>query len=156
MGLDVFFLLLRGQHESKFFIDNSQSKASATRAINQLMSGLYGADLWIPQAHARKLVDAGYHFLKAYAYLAWLSYEAGEPKFSFKPKLHMLHETVIAMKRALHLPYIYNVISESCSVDEDMVGRLAFLSRHVSPRLQSLRSLERYLTQVRLAWGELN
>ena len=129
-------------------------KASAAKAMNFFMSGLYHADLWIPKSQVRDLVQAGTHFLKAYSYLAWLSMEKGEPKFSFKPKLHMLHEIVVFMQRSLQLDFCYNVICESCSIDEDMVGRVAYITRHVSPRLMALRSLERYLTQVKLAWTE--
>ena len=118
------------------------------------MSGLYHGDLWLPRQMVRQLVVNGEHFISAYAYLAWQSLQLGEPKFSFKPKLHMHHETVIALKRNLRNEYTYNVISESCSIDEDMVGRIAFITRHVSPRLTALRSLQRYLTQVQLAWTE--
>ena len=130
------------------------TKASATKALNQFMSGLYHADLWIPRLQVVPIVEAGEHFLKAYSYLAWLSHEQGEPKFSYKPKLHMLHESVVYLRRSLRHYFCYNIIAESCSIDEDMVGRVAFISRHVSPRLMALRSLQRYLTQVRLAWTE--
>ena len=74
------------------------TKASATKALNQFMSGLYHADLWIPRLQVVPIVQAGEHSLKAYNYLAWLSHEQGEPKFSYKPKLHMLHESVVYLQ----------------------------------------------------------
>ena len=42
------------------------TKASATKALNQFMSGLYHADLWIPRLQVVPIVEAGEHFLKAY------------------------------------------------------------------------------------------
>ena len=132
----------------------TQIKASASKALNYFISGLYHEDLWIPRAKVHSLVKAGDHFLKAYSFLAWKAHERGEPKFSYKPKLHMFHESVVFLRRSLTLNFCYNIIAESCSIDEDMVGRLAFLSRNVSPRLMALRSLQRYLTQIHLAWTE--
>jgi hypothetical protein len=131
-----------------------QLKASAARALNQFISGLYHADLWIPRVEAARIVKHGQYFLKAYCYLAWLSHQKGEPKFSFKPKFHMVQEAVIGLKRGLGKDFVYNIIAESCSIDEDMVGRMAYITRHVSPRLTAQRTLERYLTQVRFAWAE--
>ena len=131
-----------------------QSEASAAKALNRFVSGMYHADLWIPRSQVVFLVQNGEHFIKAYCYLAFLSNRQGEPKFSARPKLHMLHEAIVFFRRSLGLEFCYNIIAESCSVDEDMVGRIAFLTRHVSPRLTGLRTLERYLTQVLLAWTE--
>ena len=66
----------------------------------------------------------------------------------------MVQEAVIGLKRGLGKDFVYNIIAESCSIDEDMVGRMAYITRHVSPRLTAQRTLERYLTQVGFAWAE--
>lgn len=119
------------------------------------MRELHHVDLWIPRDEALRIVAAGEQYLKSYAYLAHLCAKLGEPKFPLKPKQHMIHETVEAMKRGIHTrQYTLNMLAESCSMDEDFVGRLARVSRHVSPRAQSLRCLQRYLTQVYLVWRE--
>ena len=68
----------------------------------------------------------------------------------------MLFECAVTMKiHAAHSSHLLNILCESCSVDEDFVGRLAFIARHVSPRLVSQRSIERYLVQAYLAWTKL-
>ena len=130
------------------------TQASGSKALNEYVSRLYHGDLWIPKTEAKAIVHFGSHFLKVYSFLAWSSSEKGEPKFGLKPKLHMFHEILEGLKRSLCNDFSYNVLAETCSQDEDFVGRLAYISRHVSPRMMAMRSLERYLTQVKLAWSE--
>ena len=126
---------------------------AAVRRLNEFMKGLYGNDLWVPSEEAKRIAFAGKEFVKLYVYLAHLSRQRGQPMFSLKPKLHMLHETAVGMElQAAKGSFALNFLCESCSVDEDFVGRLAFLARHVSPRLVSQRSIERYMVQAYLAW----
>lgn len=125
----------------------------ALRALNRFVSGLYHEDLWIEASKGTELANAGTRFFRCYTYLAFLSGKAGQPMFSLKPKLHMILEAAIMMERqSSRSKYIFNILSESCSMDEDFVGRLAFVARNVSPRLVSQRSIERYLVQAYLAW----
>ena len=125
----------------------------ALRALNRFVSGLYHEDLWIEASKGTELANAGKRFFRSYTYLAFLSGKAGQPMFSLKPKLHMILEAAIMMERqSSRSKYILNILSESCSMDEDFVGRLAFVARNVSPRLVSQRSIERYLVQAYLAW----
>ena len=127
----------------------------ATLAINDFMSSLYHLDLWIPAAEANRIATAGTTFVKCFVYLAFLSANKGQPMFAIKPKLHMLHECALALQiQAGQSSHALNPLSESCSLDEDFVGRLAFISRHVSPRLISQRSIERYMVQAFLAWTQ--
>ncbi len=127
---------------------------AATKSHNNFMRGLHMCDAWIHAEKARKISEAGSHFVAAYVYLAHLSAAMGEPKFPLKPKLHMVQTACVRLLwESEHAPFAYNCLNESCSIDEDFVGRLAFISRHVSPRLIAIRSLERYLTQVHLAWS---
>lgn len=123
-------------------------EASAVEALNEFMSTLHRSDLWIPRETAKKIVAAGEYFLRALFYLSFLSTQKGEPKFALKSKVHMFHECVWAMRHNLEQEYVLNILCESCSIDEDMVGRQAFISRHVNPRQIPLRSIQRYLTQL--------
>lgn len=127
--------------------------AAAVKSLNFFMSEMYHCDVWIPSQKSQDISRAGHHFIESYIFLAWLSGKQGEPKFPLKPKLHMVqHASERLMWESQQGSHCLNPIVESCSIDEDFVGRLAFLSRHVSARLMATRSLERYLTQVNFAW----
>jgi len=79
--------------------------------------------------------------------------EQGLVKLQLYPKLHLLHEVWEQMVyESTQSDWIYNPIAETCSVDEDFVGRCPVLSRSVSPRLISLRSLQLYLAQIQQSW----
>ena len=128
---------------------------AAVKALNVFMQTLYHNELWIESRKARELAALGTRFVKIYCYLASLSAERGQPYFALKPKLHLFHEAAVWLDiQSSKADFCLNCLSESCSLDEDFVGRLAFISRSVSPRLVSQRSIERYLTQIQLAWSE--
>jgi len=125
------------------------------RSINKFMRTLYHHDMWIPAREAKEIAKEGTSFVKCYTFLAFLSGQRGQPMFALRPKLHMLHECAYALKlQSERGSYALNILAESCSIDEDFVGRLAFLARNVSPRLVSQRSIERYLAQAFLAWTQ--
>jgi hypothetical protein len=69
------------------------------------------------------------------------------------PKLHAVEEIVKELQvQSQNSFWAYNPLVESCSVDEDFIGRCAFLSRSVSPRATCIRSLQRYLVQILQVW----
>ena len=117
------------------------------------MRGLYNHDVWIPSPEAAMLADTLKRFSKCDRYQAHLAWERRDPKFGLYPKLHLLDETYMEMKRQSELAeWVLNPVVETCSLDEDFVGRCAVLTRSVSPRLCAKRSLERYKAQIYLAW----
>ena len=132
------------------------SEASGTRALGDFMRVMYTNDVWLPSSVANQLVLSGEHFFNAYTCLASMSHQLAEPRYSLVPKLHFFHEVLYEVKyqcKTLQARWCLNPIVESCSVDEDFVGRLAFVTRHVSPRLITRRSLERYAVQISLLWA---
>ena len=83
-----------------------------------------------------------------------MSYELGENKFGLIPKVHALHEVAMEMFRQCDVSeWVLNPIAETCSIDEDMIGRVAVLSRSVSPKIIARRSLARYLAQINIVWA---
>ena len=117
------------------------------------MSSLYKGGLFLSSREALAISAAGWHFLACYGRLAKLTYMAGNPKFTLIPKAHMMWHVVFSMhSEGLKQLWICNPMSESCSVEEDVIGRFCFLTRKVSPRMRVLRSLQRYLTQVAILW----
>ena len=93
-------------------------------------------------------------FIKSYVWLAANFFESGTPGFGLYPKLHGLHEVQHLMARQVRLAgFAWNPATQSCSVDEDFIGRCAALSRSVSPRLTSLRTIQRYLCHIQIGWS---
>lgn len=131
------------------------TEAYGTSKVNQFMRGVYQHDCWIPASDALPLASALFAFLRAYFYEAHLSYRTcEESKFALFPKLHALHHIAWLMRRQGETcSHVLNPAVEICSIDEDFVGRKAVLTRSVSPRLMALRSIQRYLAQIQVAWS---
>lgn len=133
-----------------------QIEAVGTRNINSFMRGIYHESLFIPSSKGKELCAALLAFIKAYVCLASLCHKKVLPYFALFPKLHFLHEVQHTMsKQCAMASHCFNVAAASCSVDEDLVGRIARLTRCVSPRACALRTLQRYLTHVQLAWSRV-
>lgn len=134
-------------------IDLGVFKASATRALNKMMRILYHSDVWVQKPFAMDCVKAGWHFAQSYRFLAHISKTKSERKYPMLPKLHAVEEIVKELQvQSQNSFWAYNPLVESCSVDEDFIGRCAFLSRSVSPRATCIRSLQRYLVQILQVW----
>ena len=129
------------------------AQASCSRALNDWMRGLYHSDSFIRKQDAMQLNKAGRHFMDGFSRLAFLSHQRGHTRYAYIPKVHMLWHLIDSMcsQASLHA-YVFNPVAESCSVDEDMIGRFCLITRKVSPRRRGLRALERYLTQTLLVW----
>lgn len=136
----------------------SSSKASGTRALNFWMSTLYKNNLWISSTDAARINSAAKHFLHAYSRLAFVSFHGfKEARYSITPKLHMFWHLWRSMVDQTHMSnFVENPMSQSCSTDEDFIGRFCVLTRCTNPRTRIVRSIERYLTQVLLLWMHPN
>ena len=78
----------------------------------------------------------------------WLSH------FPLHPKLHALHHIAHEIFREAEISdYVLNPGVFACPMDEDFIGRTATISRCISPRIISKRTLERYLCHIQLAWA---
>ena len=131
-------------------------EAFGTQRCNSFMRGIYGEDAWIPQERAAKLASDLNYFVKAYVYSARLYRDRCKGfAFGLYPKLHALHEVAFELSRQASLGWAMNPAVEICGPDEDFVGRIAHLSRCVSPRLIPLRCIQRYLAQIQVAWGRV-
>ncbi len=123
--------------------------------MNEFMRGIYANDVFIEKNTAKRLSEGAGEFIRAYVFLASRSYEWGKFMFPLYPKLHALHEVIFLMKRqANHANFAFNCVANSCSMDEDFIGKTAMVCRSVSPRLVPLRTIQRYLCHVKMAWSE--
>lgn len=124
--------------------------------MNRFMRGIYEGEVFLPSCTARSLSDSLYQFLHAYCYLASVSFQKGIPAWPMFPKLHAVHEIAFEMRRSSGVSeFVLNVAAHSCAMDEDMVGRVAALSRCVSPRAIAVRTLQRYLVHIQTLWARV-
>ena len=94
-------------------------------------------------------------FIRCYCLEASIFLQKGAPGFSMFPKLHLLHHIWFELDRQIKTPgclWVLSPLCEVCPIDEDFVGQCATITRHCSPRLNSLRSLQRYLAQINMSW----
>ena len=132
---------------------SGQAQASATRALNMFMKGLYSGDLWLCGKDKDMTIQSGMHFLKGSSRLAFLSFHLGEERFAITPKHHFLYHIVKLIQwEADMIGFARNPCCESCSQDEDLIGRIARIARSVSPRATEMRTLQRYLLLAHDAW----
>lgn len=130
-------------------------EAVGTRHANNFFRGILKEDVFIRSSKGRELAEHLLKFVKVYAWQAAVACSWNQTHFPMMPKLHMLHEVSIEMLRQCEAAeYCMNPAVETCQMDEDFVGRTAVITRSVSPRLQAQRTLQRYLCQINLAWGQ--
>lgn len=128
---------------------------TATSAANDFFRGLYQQGLFIGPRHAAYLATRGQTFLKMYMLLANLAYEERLPRFPLAPKFHYMHHVVQTMsKLAKDRQWGLNPISFAVQLQEDLVGRVARVSRRVSPVAASQRTLQRVLLAADAAFRE--
>ena len=132
----------------------SPSKALGTEKINHFMRTIYQHDVFLPSATGAELANDLYVYVRAYMFEAFAASREGSSYFPLHPKLHALHEIGHELLRQSKVAsFCLNPVAHVCSMDEDFIGRTATLSRQVSPRLVSRRTLERYLCHLQILWA---
>ena len=128
-----------------------QSEATTARALNYFMRKLYASGLFVEGELCGYIIEACGHFLKGYSWLACKCHSMGLSRFPAMPKSHMLFHVRAIMRQQFNAyGFFENPIAASCSCDEDMIGKVCYLTRCVAPRQRIKRCIERYLTQVLL------
>ena len=137
-------------HSSKLF-----SKVKGTEAANDFVSGLHKQGAFVGPRHGAYLARRGYAFLDAFMSLANGAYAAGFPRFILVPKCHYLHHVVHHLATCASAQvWSLNPLCFSVQLQEDLVGRVARVSRRVSPMTVSLRTLQRVLLAADAAFRE--
>ena len=131
-------------------------EAFGTEQLNSFIRGIYSNDVFIPSSTSKELCDCLYNWMQAYSFLAHQSFQTGLAMYPLYPKLHAVHKIGHEMRwQERSCQFVFNPATTSCSIDEDMVGRTAFLSRHVSPRQIIRRTLQRYVCHIQILWARL-
>ena len=146
----VYWLLSR--HEDVVASDRLlQVMQGGARAIGVCMRTMLQANLWMSLAETSTVGQAALHFVQCYGKLATICHDRKLCLYNLTPKLHCLHHVALRVLRQAdqQLPYSMNPLAKSCFTDEDFIGRVSKISRRVAPRLQSLRTIQRYLAGTR-------
>ena len=119
------------------------------------MGGLYKQGAFVGPRHGAYLAKRGYAFLDAYMSLANGAFIAGFPRFILVPKCHYLHHVVHQLSTcASESTWCLNPLCFAVQLQEDLVGRVARVSRRVSPMTVSQRTLQRVLLAAKAAFRE--
>ena len=98
-------------------------------------------------------LQSGTKLLRGYLYLAHVSLNMGHKLYALRPKVHfyahILYDLKVQVERRdpaiLNYSGIYNA-----EANEDFIGRISRISRKVSPKLASKRTIDRYLLACKL------
>lgn len=124
----------------------------ACKAIRLFMTTILSASLWMTRVEARTVGLGGLHFLRVYGKVSCHCWNEGTCLYNLVPKLHMFHHLSLNVLQPLQqrgVQNILNPLSYSTFQDEDFIGRVCRLSRRINPRLQGLRTIQRYLVTTR-------
>ena len=113
---------------------------------------MHSHNIFLSPPCARFLALSGLRFIKGYAWLADRCISEKRRFYAVRPRLHFFQHTILELQIQLdkgdtHIisPSIWN-----CEANEDFIGRVSRISRGVSPRLASLRTIQNYLVSCKL------
>ncbi|CAK9049554.1 unnamed protein product [Durusdinium trenchii] len=125
----------------------------ATSSIGGFLRTVFGAGFFLSEQEAQKAIADGYKFLLCYMQLAKSALSANMTLYKLKPKAHSMAHLILEMlvQFRLHKGSVCNPVGFSTFMCEDFIGRVARLSRRVSPRVQGRKVIYRYLTALKCA-----
>ncbi|CAE7760288.1 unnamed protein product [Symbiodinium sp. KB8] len=122
-------------------------------AINKFMKSVYAQPLWVQPEVAGDMYTQGMTFMRAFNSAAATALARRLPRFKYMPKFHLMAHIFHSMKHAWEKGVVsMNVLSHSCQMDEDFIGRVAGQSRFVSIRTVHDRTVQRYLLNLAVRW----
>ncbi|CAE7465862.1 unnamed protein product [Symbiodinium natans] len=107
--------------------------------------------LWHPRQLAKELGEACFDFCDAYCDLAYASYKLGLARYNLVPSLHYYHHFYVDVKIKLAdstAAFIASPSIANCECDEDYIGKISRLSRHVHASVTNERSIHRFLVKM--------
>lgn len=121
--------------------------------VESFLRGVYSWEVWIPRSKVEDIVSFGLGFLKMYGRGASMAFRDGRALFLLTPNLHRFHHLVWDLKVQSEVSsFALSPLVVSAQPDEDLVGRPSRISRRVSCRQTTLRTLQRSLIAARAAY----
>lgn len=122
----------------------------ACGAIHQFMQVVFSASFFLSAAESWQMISSGHAFLVSYAKLAQATFDKGLCLYALKPVIHMFAHIVHTSLQQFRLcpTAVVNPIAEATFMSEDYIGRIARISRRVSPKKHGLKIMFRYMVAV--------
>lgn len=134
----------------------------AIKCANMFLSTLYKSPLWLKPAVASVVVNAGLSFCLHYRECSEFAFRENKTRFKLPPKFHAYVHIVHALLFQLgkledsmlnsDQPAVLNPLSQSCQMDEDMVGHIASLSRASVQNSVHEKTIGMYLMNLQAKW----
>ncbi|CAE7445065.1 unnamed protein product [Symbiodinium natans] len=130
-----------------------ESAHDACVNANIFLRTLYRNGLWLPLQATTEVAQSGYNFLRCYAECAQHAYNQGKTRYKLQPKYHtMIHfADFYGTAARSRQRFTWNILADGCQMDEDLVGKVATLSRAVNVRSVHTDTVSRYLLKL---WEE--
>ena len=131
---------------------------SATKMMNELLSCLFRSDVFLDQNGIMFVTSRMLGFLRDYAFMSRYQFNRQRPwNYPLYPKLHVFHEMALELKeQGATVGIALNPLVAACQQDEDIIGKVARVSRRVNIRRVTQRTLQRYLVQAKEAFEKAN
>lgn len=154
-GSDTTLVLMYLSFQLKLFLANLQHpdhKKRLQAALVQVDSTLnflgilHSHDLFLPRCCAKLMMTEGLKALRSYNFLAQETVQMGKRLFCLRPKFHSWAHTVWDLKASVENgdPFQLNPAIFNCEQNEDFIGRVSRVSRHVAAKTVISRTLMRY------------
>ena len=143
--LEVFLKLLlqdAGEH-----LELLRAMLEAVQGALTYMGIYHSHPLFLPRCCANLLLTSGRRLLHGYGFLASRCMAENRALFKLRPKLHFFHHFLVDLDEELsrNNPTVLNYARIfNCEANEDWIGRISRISRRVSARLPTQRTIERY------------
>ena len=152
-GSDVTLVLMFLEFFLKVSLRNLKGDdETVLTAMLQLVQGtlnfigvMHSHNLWLPKSCTQFMMTQGLVALRSYSYCARVSMRMRKRLFCMRPKFHYWAHTVFELRESADSSrYTLNPCIYNCEQNEDFIGRVSRISRHVSTRATILRTLQRY------------
>ena len=143
---------------------------------NKFLRLLYSCNVWLSPIQSQTLIHHGHGFLEDFRSLAGFAYHDLElTRWKIQPKFHMAAEVLYQLQQDVAAgrdsinplaracrdsinPLAHacrdsiNPLAHACQVDEDWIGQVATISRHVPSVTVHIRTIRRYLLALGSKW----
>ena len=152
MWLSWQLQMILASPKEEWHVHPLQAMKQMVEAALTFIGVMHSHGLWLPRSCSQLLVDSGLSFLRGYNFLAQHCIDCRVTGFRLRPKLHYLGHIVFDQQMQLRrgAQFTLSPAIALCEQNEDFIGRLSRVSRRVSARTCSERTIQRYLVKVRL------
>ena len=117
-----------------------------SKAIDYAFGEMYGHGVFIYGSAAKAIAEAGLHFLQCHTKASRVAWELRKNRLMQMPKMHLLFHVFSELYfQQRDFGYGLNPLVYCLQMQEDLIGKVARMSRRADPRCVMLRSLHLFL-----------